>query len=217
MHDRVKFQFDTSFDTGESERNERPKPAFSEAELAAARDQGFAAGHAAGIAEAATKAEAIVAGAAADIARQLADIGQTQAAALDQAARNAVSLATRVASKLAPAALKRFAAAEVEALLEQCLADLHDEPRIVLRASEQIVDALRARISEIAARSGFPGLVVLLPDDRLSGPDCRIEWADGGLERDSAALMGKIDFAIGRFLDGEPNATTAGDAPARSL
>ena len=217
MHDRVKFQFDTSFDTANGGRSERPKPTFTEADIAAARDQGFAAGHSAGAAEAWAKIEGQAAVASAEIAKRIGELGQKQAAAIERSARDAVALAVQVANKLAPAALQRFAATEVEAVLSHCLSDMQTEPRMVLRASEAIVEALRERVNEIAARSGFPGLVVLLPDDTLTGANCRLEWADGGLERDSAATMRKIEQAVGRFLDGGSSALPAGAAPERSL
>jgi flagellar assembly protein FliH len=63
---------------------------------------------------------------------------------------------------------------------------------------------LSEKIDTIATRRGFAGKVVLLAETSVAPGDCRIEWADGGVERDSARLWRDIDLAVARLLgDGE--------------
>src|SRR3546814_7302027 len=56
------------------------------------------------------------------------------------------------------------------------------------------------------SRSGFEGKLVFLADERLKTGDLRVEWADGGAERNQKALWQEIDAVIARVL-----APTAGD------
>ncbi len=42
----------------------------------------------------------------------------------------------------------------------------------------------------------YEGKVVILGDADLGPSDCRIEWADGGIERDVRALWEEIDHVL---------------------
>jgi flagellar assembly protein FliH len=207
MHEATKFLFDTSFEGRTSERTKRPDgrpvPTRTEEELEAARHESYAAGHAAGIAETRAEVETVAAQALTVISRELGTLGGVQTAALETMRRECAALAHAIGRKLAPALIQRYPLVEIEALVHQCLAELHDEPRVVVRASETTIAALKSRVAEVSAHTGFPGQVVLLPDDAMQGANCRIEWADGGVERDAEALSRRLDAAIQRFLEGE--------------
>jgi flagellar assembly protein FliH len=41
---------------------------------------------------------------------------------------------------------------------------------------------------------------VLLPEPGLAADDCRIEWADGGVTRERAAIEARINEAVARYL-----------------
>ena len=85
-------------------------------------------------------------------------------------------------------------------MLSTVIAELIDEPRMVIRVADEDLDALSERIDTIAARRGFAGKIVLLAETSVAPGDCRIEWADGGVERDSARLWHDIDLAVARLL-----------------
>jgi hypothetical protein len=95
--------------------------------------------------------------------------------------------------------LQRQPLDEVKGLITGCLDMVADEPRIVVRVSEALIDALAEDVDQLAARGGFQGTVVLLGEADLNGADCRVEWADGGAERDVEALLQKVDAAVGRY------------------
>ena len=97
-------------------------------------------------------------------------------------------LALAIARKLAPAALDALPAADVERALREGLHQAIGEPRVVLRAAPRVIEALQARIAEIALEEGYDGRVVLSPDPAIQGADCRIEWRGGGAERSEAAI-----------------------------
>ena len=58
-------------------------------------------------------------------------------------------------------------------------------------------DRAASSSTTIARARGFEGRLVVLAEPDIAAGDCRIEWADGGIERDSAA----IDAAIGEAVD----------------
>ena len=207
MHEATKFLFDTSFEGRVSERAKRPDgrpmPTRTEEELEAARGESYATGHSAGIAEAHAQIEAAAAEALAVIGRELGTLGGAQNAAIEKMRHECAALAHAIGRKLAPALIQRYPLEEIETLVRQCLAELHDEPRVVVRAGESTISALKSRITDLSANSGFPGQIVLLPDELMQGANCRIEWADGGVERNADALSRRLDAAIQRFLEGE--------------
>ncbi|MEP5700407.1 MAG: hypothetical protein ABJN43_17405, partial [Sneathiella sp.] len=129
--------------------------------------------------------------------QQLADLHDQDLGTLKQ---EAASLAFAIAGKLSSALIARQPEIEVFKMVEECLADLHDEPRIVVRASEPICAALEGKIDKLTQATGFQGNVILLPDDTKTNSDCRLEWADGGVERDVEDTQEKIGEIIDRFI-----------------
>jgi flagellar assembly protein FliH len=195
MGEIAKFQFDNEFVA------EPSRGAAGEHSVSSARNKALAAaraeGHEAALAQARAEIATTVAVALENmIAQVIALRGADEAR--DQT--EMVRFAYAIGAKLAAALIGREPAAEVELMIKACLADLRGEPRIVVRAAAPVVDQLKSRIDSIATDKGFTGAIVLLPDDGLTGADCRVEWADGGAERDGAHLNARIEAAISRYL-----------------
>ena len=115
--------------------------------------------------------------------------------------REAVKAAAEIVRRLLPALGKREAVNEVETLISDCLSRLHDEPRLVVRVSDDLMDPIRQRIDALAGASGFAGRTILLADAALKSGDARVEWADGGVDRDVGAIWREIEGAIQRFVE----------------
>ncbi len=198
-----KFLFDTSFDAPAGKNAAPVKPVrrnFTAAELEAEKAKAFAAGHDAGIAEAAKDAAARTAAAYEAIAARLgALIGQVDA---QRATTNKTAVATAVAmtQKLLPALARREAMNEIEALVAECLGRMHDAPKIVIRLNEMHVEAFRQKIESLATATGFSGRVAVVAEPALQPEDVRVEWADGGMERNTAQIWQEIEGAIQRFV-----------------
>lgn len=228
MNPNEKFLFETSFDreqlsnaakakaAEEAAAAEPPAPTFSEEELAAAKQAAFADGSAAGKAE----AEAGIARQTAQQLTALAEKLETVSAALDgkvsESHQQTLLAAMTVVRKLFPRTNSLNGLSEVQAVVEECLERLRDEPRMVIRASEDQIDILKSQLDASIKRSGFSGKLVFLADDRLSPGDVRVEWADGGAERDQKALWQEIDQVIERTLVAaiEAGCGTQASAPA---
>ncbi|MFO0997598.1 MAG: FliH/SctL family protein [Alphaproteobacteria bacterium] len=194
MTANAKFLFDVNFE--ERGPGERREPRFSEAELAAAEERGRDRG----AAEARTEAEHKTAQALTMIAAQIRSLAEAQRESAAKAERTAIEIAAAIMRKVMPSYAEHHGLAEIESTVKACLARVPDEPRVVVRAPESLLDHLQSRMAEIAASAGFPGGIALLADQRLGPADCRVEWADGGADRDTARLWADIDAALARAL-----------------
>lgn len=207
MASKAKFLFDVPFDGSRPkvERNYAPKappPKFSAEELEAAKAAAFAEGEAAGRAAAYGEHQQNLETAFRVIAQQLRAIAVGQQHAQVAASAEATELAVAIARKLAGRLIERQPLDQVEALVLRCMDEMRDEPRLVIRAAEPVVQLLDAKIDQLVAQSGFGGKVALVPDETMALTDCRINWADGSAERRQAALEQEVDQAVERYLAG---------------
>ena len=160
------------------------------------RQDGFVAGR--------TDAEARAAERLADEAAALANAARSLLGALDverlAMEARAVELALAAARRLAASLIEREPLAEIKALLASCLGPLRKAPHLVVRLAAIDADALKPHVDRIARETGFEGRVVILGEDEVVRGDCRIEWADGGILRDSRRLDADIDAAVSRWM-----------------
>lgn len=234
-----KFQFDESFDTDLPRRPKPPEPepeielppppppppTFSEAELAAARKEGYAegeragqgAGYGKGFAEGLTKGmqEGFQQGktqAEDQIANRIAGALERIGAGVDRmlAEREAVNamrsdqpyyIALSIVRRLMPEMVQRYGVAEIEGVVRQFLTELIDEPRLIIRIAPDIAGEMRERLEEMTAAHGFDTKLVIIEEPGIQPGDCTIEWAEGGAERDTAHLMADIEARAAPLLD----------------
>jgi flagellar assembly protein FliH len=207
-----KFLFDTDFAAGDEASRLAPRPdtrRFSAIELEAAKAASHAEGVAAGRAAAEQEIARRVADACAAVGARIGELMKAVAARHEAQTREAVAAAAEIVRRLLPALGKREAISEVEALIRDCLTRLHDEPRLVVRVADELLDPVRQRVDQLSAEAGYTGRVILFADPALKSGDARVEWADGGAERDSTAIWRDIDGAIQRFVEGGAGAPAA--------
>ena len=234
-----KFLFDTVFDglgealpeaedqgvaedgpQQEAEAQEEQPPTFSQEDVGAARQEGFAAGKDEGLREAGDATERQLAETLATIGRRLPEFFELQQRANATAAADAVAVAVAIARKVLPDLAERNALGEIERMVKAAMPRILEEPRLVLRVNEALKDALAERLEAVIAGSGYEGKVVSRADADLSVGDCRVEWADGGAERDSAALWQEIDAIIEQNLHSpaaHAGTAAAADAPGGTV
>lgn len=195
----TKFRFD--LDLGHrQERNTVLTETAIATLVANAREEGRREGLAEGERGAAVRAAQAIANAATALADHTAALN----AALDDNRRatlsDAVALAAMIGRKLARHLLDREPTAEIEALLAECLASLDAVPHLVIRCNPDLADAVREIATARIATSGFTGRLVVLGEPDITLGDARLEWADGGIVRDSAELEAQIDRRIAQYL-----------------
>ena len=193
----AKFLFEEDFATGEKptitlvEHERRRK----DAEAVAYRN-GFGAAQAQGVAEAEKR-----------ISAALTQIGDT----LERLSRGlegvearleveAVQVAVAVARKLAPALIETQPFTEIEALAADCFRQLVATPHITIRVNEAMFSDAQDKLQTLARSRGFEGRMLVTADAALGPGDCRVEWADGGINRDLAATEAAIAEVVTRYV-----------------
>lgn len=212
-----KFLFETSFEQAGGPNGQAKKaPSYGEADLAEARQEGFAAGKQDGERDAKEADEHHAAQSVARIAEQLPGLFQAQAEAADRQGLDAIEAAVTMVRKLFPKLSQRDGLREIESLVTDCLERLRDEPRVVIRVADSLLDAMKCYVAQIEAVASFDGKIVLLAEEELQPGDVRVEWADGGAERDSARLWREFDGIVEQVL-GPPRPAAADGDPAPAL
>ncbi len=219
-----KFLFDTEFDTApahdprseevvevEEEPELPPEPTFSEAELGQACADSFQAGKEDGLAQARNERDAEIAGQLQGIFAQFAVIEDAQRNRDEDAQSTALNIALAAVRKLFPVLERQHGLAEIEAIVTDCMQRLRDEPRLVVRAADAQLDILKERLESWAAKNAYDAKFVFLSEEGLGLSDVRVEWADGGAERDKDRIWREIDEVIARQLpDAIPEFGTTG-------
>jgi flagellar assembly protein FliH len=208
----AKFMFDNDFAAG----GRGSKPTISLADHAEKVAQAEAAAHARGFAEAQREAEQRAAVALERIAALLQGLDRSLAAVQARLETEAVEVAVAVARKLVPALIAREPLAEVSALAADCFRHLVASPHIVVRVSDALHASAREQLDEIIRRLGLESRLVVLGEPEIAPGDCRIEWADGGICRDSAAVAATIDQAVTRYVSACREAAPKSDIPWRN-
>jgi flagellar assembly protein FliH len=196
----TKYTFDVEFreegDLISNAARARQKKLYTHAEIdtmcARAREQGMKSGQ--------VRAQEAIAAGANDAAQALRDMMETAHQHIETVRAEATAIAVATACRLAHAALAAIPLADVEAALREAMHQAIGEPRVLLRASPAIAEALTPRLTEIAHEEGFDGRVQISADPALKGTDCRIEWRGGGAERSEAAIEAAINDLVTRHF-----------------
>ena len=217
MAELRKYAFDLDFTAGAQKRDAAPAPTaapeaepvaaapepaqmFTEEELSMARDMAFEDGRRHGYIEGAEAAGIHSTSAIDAMSKGLDQLAALQAEANAQIQKDAVRLAMAVLRRALPATAAKYAFDEVTHMVEEVVSHVLDEPRIIVRVVEALVEPVRERMTEVALSHGFEGRVVVQADPRVELGDVRVEWTDGGAERDMGRLMADIEGIVERGL-----------------
>ena len=204
----AKFLFDTDFAAPDKTR-ERAATAGEIAEkVAEAEARAYRAGYEAAQHEAKVESDRRSALALEEIGIAVRGIAQRFSGIETRMETEAVDVAVAVARKLCNELIVREPLGEIVALVGECFSHLVATPHLVVRINEQLYDAAREKIERQAAQSGFEGRLVILAEPGIATGDCRIEWADGGVVLERAAIESKIGELVGRYLASRNQAAT---------
>lgn len=182
-----------------------------QSQISEAETRGYSNGFIAGEREAAAAAAADtsrrLSQALETIAKTISGISRKLAAIETRLEAEAVEVATAVARKLASELVAREPLAEIEALVRDCFRQLAATPHVVVRVSDALYPHILEKLEAIANESGFQGRLVVLAEPSIRDGDCRIEWADGGIIRDSGKTETAIAENVGRFIAGRRGTT----------
>ena len=195
-----KFMFDQSFEQAVNgkpmpERNTKPvlmKPEQIEQLKREAYDAGFAAGKIAGQNEQIERQTTAIARAEEQITRLVQGMDDWRV----QVEGRMRNLALAIARKVLPSFTAQHGVEEIGGMLCHVVAEMRHEPRLVVRVHESEFDAINNKLGDITLQKAYSGKVVVLADPEIHSGDCRIEWADGGTERNSAKLWKDIEAVV---------------------
>jgi flagellar assembly protein FliH len=200
MAAKAKYLFDQDFAAGANPAEKPIAPSEHTLLLAEAESKGFREGF-----DAAEKeGHSVAARRSAAAFEQIGDALDRLARGLAEIERRieceAIELASAIACKLAPELVLRQPFAEVGALATECLKHLAHAPHLVVRVSDMLHEIAKKELEELARTRGFDGRLVVVAEPEIALGDCQIEWADGGVVRNTAKTEVAISNAIGRYL-----------------
>jgi flagellar assembly protein FliH len=186
------------------------KAEYTQAQLDAAKEEGYIQGHGAALEEAATAREHYAADALNLIAQGLSGLNAQQAEANKQLADFAMRMVYGLAQRLLPRHAQAYAVDSIEEFVRRVLPLAVGEPRLVVRSHPMIAEDLETRLKDVFARSSFQGSFTVVTDYEVQPGDCRLEWDGGGADRDEARIWAEIREVIaGNFGDVDVNALDA--------
>ncbi|HKU05154.1 MAG TPA: FliH/SctL family protein [Bradyrhizobium sp.] len=195
----AKFLFDVDF--GAPDKKEK---AATAAEIAAkvgeAEARAYRAGYDAAQREAKVESDRRAALALEEIGISIRGIAARLGSIETRMETEAVDVAIAAARKLCAELIAREPLGEITALVSDCFSHLVSTPHLVVRINDSLYEGAQAQIERLAAHAGFEGRLVILAEPTIATGDCRIEWADGGVVLDRAAIETKIDELVGRYL-----------------
>ncbi len=199
MSSPVKYTFDQAFDGGAKSRYDLEIERLVQ-QAEDARKEALAQGMAEGRAQALQEIENATKDAILQLNQSAQALFEQRQVLESSLKQEMVHLAYAISSKLAGALIRTKPTAEVQALIEDCLATVSRETRLVVRVSENISDSIAEQLDAMKNATSFAGDIVLLGEPNMGDLDCRVEWPDGGSERKQDAVQHQIEDAVQRFV-----------------
>jgi flagellar assembly protein FliH len=200
MAQPAKFLFDLDFGAPEKSREKAPTTAEIAEMVSAAEQRGYRIGFEAGQNEAKADSDRRVATALEQVGGSIRSIVAGFAGVEQRMESEAVEVALAVARKLCAELIAAQPLVEMTALVSDCFRQLVATPHIVIRINDATYDEAHERIERLARQSGYEGRLVIMAEPDIAHGDCRIEWADGGVVLERAAIETRISELVGRYV-----------------
>lgn len=196
----AKFLFDLDFAVPDAAKERAATSAEVAQQIADAEARAYREGFDAAQREAKVESDRRAAQALEEIGTAIKGIAARFAGIETRMETEAVDVAVAVARKLCSELIAREPLGEITALVSDCFSHLVATPHLVVRINDALYEAAHDNIERMATHSGFQGRLVILAEPTIATGDCRIEWADGGVVLERAAIEGKINELVGRYL-----------------
>ena len=204
----AKFLFDMDFSAPDKTRERPATPSEIVQKIAAAEARAYRDGYDAAQREAKAESDRRGALALEEIGLALQGIAARFAGIETRMETEAVDVAVAVARKLCSALIAGEPLGEITGLVSDCFSQLVSTPHLAVRINDSHYDTARERVERLAKQSGFEGRLVILAEPEIETGDCKIEWADGGVVLERAAIEAKINELVGRYIASSNQAET---------
>lgn len=104
-----------------------------------------------------------------------------------------VALSRDVIHKLVPVLAKSQAEKLVKTFLEKNFAQFKNENKLAFYFHPQALSFVQEEIARLANIHDYEGKISLHKDETMQLSDCRVEWENGGVERNSTQMLNKAD------------------------
>jgi flagellar assembly protein FliH len=205
----AKFLFDMDFGVPDKSRERPATPSEIAQKIASAEARAYRDGFDAGQREAKAESDRRTALALEEIRIGIQGIAARFSGIETRMETEAVDVAVAVARKLCSQLIAGEPLGEITGLVSDCFSQLVSTPHLVVRINEHLYEAARVQIERLAKQSGFEGRLVILAEPEIDTGDCKIEWADGGVVLERAAIEAKIDELVGRYMASRNQAAAA--------
>jgi flagellar assembly protein FliH len=196
----AKFLFDMDFGAPDRTRERPATPAEIAERIASAEARAYRDGYEAAQREAKAESDRRAALALEEIGIAIKGIASRFSGIEARMETEAVDVAVAVARKLCGELIAAEPLGEITALVSDCFSHLVSTPHLVVRINDALYETAREKIERQATQSGFEGRLVILAEPDIATGDCRIEWADGGVVLERAAIEAKINELVGRYM-----------------
>ncbi|HKH01682.1 MAG TPA: FliH/SctL family protein [Bradyrhizobium sp.] len=204
----AKFLFDMDFSAQDQTRERPPTSSEIAQKIASAEARAYAQGRESGQREAKAESDRRSALALEEIGIGIQGIKARFSGIETRMETEAVDVAVAVARKLCSELISHEPLGEIAALVRDCFSHLVSTPHLVVRINDSLYDVARERIERLAKQSAFEGRLVILAEPEIESGDCKIEWADGGVVLERAAIEAKISELVGRYIASRNQAAT---------
>jgi flagellar assembly protein FliH len=206
----AKFLFDMDFSAPNKTRERPATPSEIAQKIASAEARAYRDGYDTAQREAKAESDRRTALALEEIAIGIQGIATRFSGIETRMETEAVDVAVAVARKLCSELISGEPLVEISRLVSDCFSHLVSTPHLVVRINDSLYEAAHERIERLAKQSGFAGRLVILAEPEIANGDCRIEWADGGVVLERAAIEAKINELVGRYMASRDQAAARG-------
>jgi flagellar assembly protein FliH len=209
----AKFLFDMDFSAPDKTRERPATPSEIAQKIASAEARAYRDGYDTAQREAKAESDRRTALALEEIGLAIQGIATRFSGIETRMETEAVDVAVAVARKLCSELISGEPLVEISRLVSDCFSHLVSTPHLVVRINDSLYEAAYERIERLAKQSGFAGRLVILAEPEIANGDCRIEWADGGVVLERAAIEAKINELVGRYMASRGGTTTMRNEP----
>jgi flagellar assembly protein FliH len=209
----AKFLFDMDFSAPDKTRERPATPSEIAQKIASAEARAYRDGYDTAQREAKAESDRRTALALEEIAIGIQGIATRFSGIETRMETEAVDVAVAVARKLCSELISGEPLVEISRLVSDCFSHLVSTPHLVVRINDSLYEAAHERIERLAKQSGFAGRLVILAEPEIANGDCRIEWADGGVVLERAAIEAKMNELVGRYMASRGGTTTMRNEP----
>ena len=177
-----------------------PPPSFGIEIVESAREEGFAKGKQAGLAEAQASRDQHIAKILETIARDTATLFDAESAREKIYEVESTRLALAIFKKLFPVYNEKCGFEELKEALTDILQKTAGESEIAIDVHSDCASEVENHLKEIVSTMGSDIKTIVRSKDSLGHTDCQLSWMDGGAVRNSLDQADKVVAALEEAL-----------------